>query len=92
MLLGENTYSKKKYIHHGVESANFQVTEPILLPRSMLLVAENDMDLAWRLARERLSMESKKSSSWSPWMSILPNEEMLKEYHVAYVSWLSFEM
>lgn len=31
----------------------WQVTEPILLPRSLLLMAENDMDLAWRLARER---------------------------------------
>jgi hypothetical protein len=32
-------------------------------------------------------MDDGQASSLAPWIRILPSEEMLKEYHVAYVTW-----
>eukprot|EP00435_Cladocopium_sp_Y103_P051517 s628_g16.t1 len=49
------TYLEKNGVLVRSLVAAKEVTEPILLPRNLLLMAENDMDLAWRLARERLS-------------------------------------
>lgn len=80
------TYLEKNGVLVRSLVAAKEVTEPILLPRNLLLMAENDMDLAWRLARERLRMEDGQVSSLAPWIRILPSEEMLKEYHVAYAS------
>eukprot|EP00435_Cladocopium_sp_Y103_P053059 s628_g16.t2 len=48
------TYLEKNGVLVRSLVAAKEVTEPILLPRNLLLMAENDMDLAWRLARERL--------------------------------------
>lgn len=58
------------FIPHKIRSlwlTRRQVTEPILLPRSLLLMAENDMDLAWRLARERFRRRKRGHTGTQRW-------------------------
>ncbi|CAK9061506.1 Fucoxanthin-chlorophyll a-c binding protein F [Durusdinium trenchii] len=50
-----------------------EVTVPILLPRSLLMFDASECD----------------DSFWAPWIKILPSEEVLRDYHVAYAAWVA---
>eukprot|EP00913_Durusdinium_trenchii_P002656 g2459.t1 len=59
-----------------------EVTVPILLPRSLLMFDASERLLALQLAEQRRCDDS----FWAPWIKILPSEEVLRDYHVAYAS------
>lgn len=54
---------------------------PILIPRSLLLTADSEEELALKVALERLRGDE---SFWAPWIRVLPSVAELRESSVLY--------
>lgn len=77
-------YFEKSGISVRGLAAKTDVMGPIIIPRSLLMTAESEEELALRLAREDLHMRSGGTSFWSPWIRLVPTRAELQQEHPVY--------
>lgn len=82
----EFAYFEKAGLRVRGLAAAREVAGPILLPRSLLLLAPTEEELALRLALERQKTLHGQGSFWTPWIRTLPTPEEFAAFHLNYAS------